>query len=353
MSRIPLTAEEEDSKKAMAVTYTSAPVPVDTPTLPSIRELLPEHIHGRRDLVPPRLHYHAQSSSSMPHHEWTTRSNLMSRSGNTSNSSSPPRISGPSEAAPRSILNDPVQHHGSLGPQQQQQPPPRHSLIPPSTTHYPSSHSGAEESKRILPPIRDLEPRSDELRSYPFAYEQKSIHEVRNSMNQPVHMVPSASTPVSPLTAHTPPQQLSTANSQYGLYQQPFAAELDYPSPHTVKPHNSPNRSAMSDAGSESRQKKRRGNLPKPVTDILRAWFHEHLDHPYPSEEDKQMFMTRTGLTISQISNWFINARRRQLPALRDRARAAESEKNGRQDSPSSDEDQVFGQPPDSTPPNS
>ena len=39
----------------------------------------------------------------------------------------------------------------------------------------------------------------------------------------------------------------------------------------------------------------------KPVTDGLRAWFHEHLDHPYPSEEDKQMFMTRTGLTISQV----------------------------------------------------
>lgn len=52
----------------------------------------------------------------------------------------------------------------------------------------------------------------------------------------------------------------------------------------------------------DSKNKRRRGNLPKPVTDILRAWFHEHLDHPYPSEEDKQMFMTRTGLTISQVS---------------------------------------------------
>ncbi|GMF70560.1 unnamed protein product [Aspergillus oryzae] len=51
----------------------------------------------------------------------------------------------------------------------------------------------------------------------------------------------------------------------------------------------------------DSKNKRRRGNLPKPVTDILRAWFHEHLDHPYPSEEDKQMFMTRTGLTISQV----------------------------------------------------
>jgi hypothetical protein len=52
----------------------------------------------------------------------------------------------------------------------------------------------------------------------------------------------------------------------------------------------------------DSRNKRRRGNLPKPVTDILKQWFHEHLDHPYPSEEDKQMFIARTGLTISQVS---------------------------------------------------
>ncbi|KAJ5711453.1 hypothetical protein N7488_005609 [Penicillium malachiteum] len=71
----------------------------------------------------------------------------------------------------------------------------------------------------------------------------------------------------------------------------------------------------------DSKSKRRRGNLPKPMTDILQAWFHDHLDYPYPSEEDKQMFMTRTGLSISQISNWFITARRRQLPALRNQMR--------------------------------
>lgn len=51
----------------------------------------------------------------------------------------------------------------------------------------------------------------------------------------------------------------------------------------------------------DPRTRRRRGNLPKPVTDILRAWFHEHLEHPYPSEDDKQIFMNRTGLSISQV----------------------------------------------------
>jgi hypothetical protein len=54
----------------------------------------------------------------------------------------------------------------------------------------------------------------------------------------------------------------------------------------------------------DSRGKRRRGNLPKPVTDVLRSWFHEHLDHPYPTEEDKQVFMSRTGLSLSQVSTF-------------------------------------------------
>ncbi|KAI5814467.1 homeobox KN domain-containing protein [Pyronema omphalodes] len=62
--------------------------------------------------------------------------------------------------------------------------------------------------------------------------------------------------------------------------------------------------------------KRRRGNLPKNVTDLLRQWLNDHLNHPYPSEDEKQWLMTQTGLTIHQISNWFINARRRRLPTM-------------------------------------
>ena len=53
---------------------------------------------------------------------------------------------------------------------------------------------------------------------------------------------------------------------------------------------------------SDGKQKKRRGNLPKAVTDILRAWFTDHIGHPYPSEDEKHMLMDRTGLTMSQVS---------------------------------------------------
>ncbi|OAL22776.1 hypothetical protein AYO20_11125 [Fonsecaea nubica] len=72
--------------------------------------------------------------------------------------------------------------------------------------------------------------------------------------------------------------------------------------------------------------RRRRGNLPKHVTDFLRQWFLAHLEHPYPTEEDKQQFAQSTGLSIAQISNWFINARRRHLPALRHQLRERASQ---------------------------
>lgn len=47
--------------------------------------------------------------------------------------------------------------------------------------------------------------------------------------------------------------------------------------------------------------KRRRGNLPKQVTDLLREWLNNHIHHPYPTEDEKQMLMAQTGLTIHQV----------------------------------------------------
>lgn len=52
--------------------------------------------------------------------------------------------------------------------------------------------------------------------------------------------------------------------------------------------------------GGDNKQRKRRGNLPKETTDKLRAWFVAHLNHPYPTEDEKQELMRQTGLQMSK-----------------------------------------------------
>ncbi|KAF1849170.1 uncharacterized protein K460DRAFT_375866 [Cucurbitaria berberidis CBS 394.84] len=57
--------------------------------------------------------------------------------------------------------------------------------------------------------------------------------------------------------------------------------------------------------------RKRRGNLPKDATNTLKEWFAANRASPYPTEDQKLELCDRTGLSLNQVSNWFINARRR------------------------------------------
>jgi hypothetical protein len=54
---------------------------------------------------------------------------------------------------------------------------------------------------------------------------------------------------------------------------------------------------------------KKRGNLPKNATNVLKTWLFSNFLHPYPSEAEKIELSQQTNLTITQINNWFINAR--------------------------------------------
>ncbi|KAK1041947.1 homeodomain super [Friedmanniomyces endolithicus] len=63
---------------------------------------------------------------------------------------------------------------------------------------------------------------------------------------------------------------------------------------------------------------RQRGNLPKQSTEIMKTWFDQNITNPYPSEEQKVLLLRATGISMTQVSNWFINHRRR-CPKLRDR----------------------------------
>ncbi|XP_032232501.1 homeobox protein Meis1 isoform X2 [Nematostella vectensis] len=79
---------------------------------------------------------------------------------------------------------------------------------------------------------------------------------------------------------------------------------------------------ADDDQGGKKSQKKR-GIFPKAATNIMKAWLFQHLTHPYPSEEQKRSLAQETGLTILQVNNWFINARRRIVQPMIDASNRA------------------------------
>ncbi|ABN66947.2 predicted protein [Scheffersomyces stipitis CBS 6054] len=72
---------------------------------------------------------------------------------------------------------------------------------------------------------------------------------------------------------------------------------------------------------SPGNKRKTRNNLPKEITYILLKWLNDHLSHPYPNSFEKNQLMMMTGLNQQQLSNWFINARRRKIKSLKEQKR--------------------------------
>lgn len=46
--------------------------------------------------------------------------------------------------------------------------------------------------------------------------------------------------------------------------------------------------------------------------------------HPYPTEDEKRTIAAQTNLTLLQVNNWFINARRRILQPMLDASSSSE-----------------------------
>ncbi|KAF1801981.1 homeobox KN domain-containing protein, partial [Mucor lusitanicus] len=88
------------------------------------------------------------------------------------------------------------------------------------------------------------------------------------------------------------------------------------PSSYTTKKRHYYQADSSSAASNTMIARKRRGNLPKAVTAVLKQWLVDHCRNPYPTEVEKTGLKDKTGLTLNQISNWFINARRRLLPQI-------------------------------------
>ncbi|KAJ5383434.1 Homeodomain [Penicillium concentricum] len=282
------------------------------------------HPHQTLPSFPSSPHLHDEIESTSPF--YTTPRHSQDR---------PP--SGHDMADPRSIpynqsTNMPYESHREYTVSRGAEHQPR--MPEPGHHHMHLSENASRGPSPILPPIRDLDAMPGRaMNPSSKGYSERaprSDHFVAQEYRQPG---PSAAMSADP----HPREHFAPIMHPQSPYGHPPIGYVDEQMSPQMMGHGQGNFGIMGDP-IDPKTKRRRGNLPKPVTDILRAWFHEHLDHPYPSEEDKQMFMTRTGLSISQISNWFINARRRQLPALRNQMRSGADTESQRQ-SPFSDVD--------------
>ncbi|XP_042207680.1 homeobox protein PKNOX2-like isoform X1 [Homarus americanus] len=128
-----------------------------------------------------------------------------------------------------------------------------------------------------------------------------------------VHVSPttpttSLSTPASPTLI-----QGSTPLSQIGAHPCPPPPETSIVN--LLAPLTPPSCEEEEDGGM---RRQKRGVLPKHATAIMKAWLFQHIVHPYPSEDEKRHIAAQTNLTLLQVNNWFINARRRILQPMID-----------------------------------
>ena len=68
----------------------------------------------------------------------------------------------------------------------------------------------------------------------------------------------------------------------------------------------------------EPEEPKKRKRLPQGAVRLLKAWFTQHIDKPYPTDEEKASLARKGNITETQVANWFTNQRRRNLSYLED-----------------------------------
>lgn len=96
---------------------------------------------------------------------------------------------------------------------------------------------------------------------------------------------------------------------RHGAYHQPGPQQNQYDqrarSERVRYPHpwGSQSDSAVSPRGGDGGKNKRRGNLPKEVTEKLYTWLYGHLSHPYPTEDEKQKMMRETNMQMSKLQS--------------------------------------------------
>lgn len=206
-----------------------------------------------------------------------------------------PRQPSPHAAAPPPPVADPWARPARTSPfssSRSRATAPAEAFEPIDTRQAVSSHPpsmGADSrSSAIRPPTRDYH--SEEYRDHrhaaPAPYHQRPVMDTAPRYPAPAyeHAYHHAE--------HTRPR-----SPPHHTYERtPFSA-----GPYARQYGEYSRYGELGHMGSDTKQRKRRGNLPKETTDKLRKWFLDHLSHPYPTEDEKQELMRQTNLQMSKF----------------------------------------------------
>lgn len=80
---------------------------------------------------------------------------------------------------------------------------------------------------------------------------------------------------------------------------------------HKMLENSSSSSSSNSSLGKSKSRKS--SSLPSETVEYLKQWIMspEHIAHPYPTEQEKAQIMEDTGIEMKQLTNWFVNNRKR------------------------------------------
>jgi hypothetical protein len=97
-----------------------------------------------------------------------------------------------------------------------------------------------------------------------------------------------------------------------------------------ARSQSAPVKSAASSGSANSHSNKKKAALSQHAVQYLKNWMLSpaHIEHPYPTEEEKVKIMKATGIEIKQLTNWFVNNRKRYWKPKVEEYRRRSSESN-------------------------
>mmetsp|Transcript_44168 Transcript_44168/g.106702 ORF Transcript_44168/g.106702 Transcript_44168/m.106702 type:complete len:261 (+) Transcript_44168:159-941(+) len=81
-------------------------------------------------------------------------------------------------------------------------------------------------------------------------------------------------------------------------------------------PESQPGGEAAKEGASVKRKSNGRAgkkNLTSECVAVLKEWYDQHTEWPYPTQHDKQELSKKVGMSEETVNNWFINARKRLM----------------------------------------